>query len=108
YSHYLAALGAPQRLIRKYAFRNAMLPQITGLALQLGAVLTGALVTEIVFSYPGLGFQIYRAITNQDYFVIQGIFLFIIVGVLVANFLVDIVYVLIDPRTRLGMEGGRT
>jgi peptide/nickel transport system permease protein len=105
YSHYLAALGAPQRLIRKYAFRNAMLPQITGLALQLGAVLTGALVTEIVFSYPGLGFQIYRAITNEDYFVIQGIFLFIIIGVLVANFLVDLAYVLVDPRTRIGMEG---
>lgn len=105
YAHYLAALGAPQRLIRRYAFRNAMLPQITGLALQLGAVVAGALVTEIVFSYPGLGYQIYRAITNEDYFVIQGIFLFIIVGVLVANFLVDVVYVIVDPRTRLGMEG---
>jgi peptide/nickel transport system permease protein len=108
YAHYLEALGAPQRLVRKYAFRNAMLPQITGLALQLGAVIAGALVTEIVFSYPGLGYQIYRAITNEDYFVIQGIFLFIIVGVLIANFLVDVVYVLVDPRTRIGMEGGRT
>jgi peptide/nickel transport system permease protein len=108
YAHYLEALGAPQRLVRKYAFRNAMLPQITGLALALGAVIAGALVTEIVFSYPGLGYQIYRAITNEDYFVIQGIFLFIIVGVLVANFLVDLVYVLVDPRTRIGMEGGRT
>ena len=107
YSHYLEALGAPRRLVRKYAFRNAMLPQITGLALQLGAVLAGALVTEIVFSYPGLGYQIYRAITNKDYFVIQGIFLFIIVGVLIANFIVDIVYVLVDPRTRIGMQGGQ-
>ena len=108
YAHYLEALGAPQRLVRKYAFRNAVLPQVTGLALSLGAILAGALVTEIVFSYPGLGYQIYRAIVNEDYFVIQGIFLFIIVGVLVANFLVDVVYVLIDPRTRIGMEGGRT
>jgi peptide/nickel transport system permease protein len=107
YAHYLEALGAPQRLVRKYAFRNAMLPQITGLALSLGAVVAGALVTEIVFSYPGLGYQIYRAITNEDFFVIQGIFLFIIVGILIANFLVDLVYVLVDPRTRLGMEGGR-
>jgi peptide/nickel transport system permease protein len=107
YAHYLEALGAPQRLVRKYAFRNAMLPQITGLALQLGAVIAGALVTEIVFSYPGLGYQIYRAITNEDYFVIQGIFLFIIVGVLVANFLVDLVYLVVDPRTRLALEGGR-
>jgi peptide/nickel transport system permease protein len=108
YSHYLASLGAPQRLIRKYAFRNAMLPQITGLALALGAILTGALVTEIVFAYPGLGTQIYRAITNEDYFVIQGIFLFIIIGVLVANFIIDIVYLIVDPRTRIGMEGGRS
>jgi peptide/nickel transport system permease protein len=107
YVHYLEALGAPRRLVRKYAFRNAMLPQITGLALSLGAVVAGALVTEIVFSYPGLGYQIYRAITNEDYFVIQGIFLFIIVGVLVANFVVDIVYVLVDPRTRIGMQGGQ-
>jgi peptide/nickel transport system permease protein len=108
YAHYLEALGAPQRLVRKYAFRNAVLPQITGLALSLGAVIAGALVTEIVFSYPGLGYQIYRAITNEDFFVIQGIFLFIIVGVLAANFIVDVIYVLVDPRTRLGMEGGRT
>lgn len=105
YAHYLESLGAPQRLVRKYAFRNAMLPQVTGLALQLGAILAGSLVTEIVFSYPGLGYQIYRAITNEDYFVIQGIFLFIIVGVLVANFLVDLVYVIVDPRTRIGMQG---
>ena len=107
YSHYLEALGAPRRLVRKYAFHNALLPQISGLALSLGAVIAGALVTEIVFSYPGLGYQIYRAITNEDYFVIQGIFLFIIVGVLLANFLVDIVYVIVDPRTRIGMEGGQ-
>jgi peptide/nickel transport system permease protein len=106
YAHYLEALGAPQRLVRKYAFRNAVLPQVSGLALAIGAILAGALVTEIVFSYPGLGYQIYRAITNADYFVIQGIFLFIIIGVLLANFVVDIVYVLVDPRTRLGMEGG--
>ena len=107
YSHYLEALGAPRRLVRRYAFHNALLPQISGLALSLGAVIAGALVTEIVFSYPGLGYQIYRAITNADYFVIQGIFLFIIVGVLLANFLVDIVYVIVDPRTRIGMEGGQ-
>ena len=105
YAHYLGALGAPERLVRKYAFRNALLPQISGLALALGAIIAGALVTEIVFSYPGLGYQIYRAITNEDYFVIQGIFLFIIVGVLIANFVVDIVYVIVDPRVRIGMEG---
>lgn len=105
YSRYLEALGAPQGLIRKYAFRNAMLPQITGLALQLGVIVAGALATEIVFSYPGIGFLILQAVQNQDYFLIQGCFLFIIIGVLLANFAIDIAYVLVDPRTRLGMTG---
>jgi peptide/nickel transport system permease protein len=103
YSNYLAALGAPRRLIRRYAFRNAVLPQITGLALQLGVLVAGALVTEIVFSYPGLGHLILKAIQNQDFFLLQGAFLFIVVGVLIANFIIDIAYVLVDPRTRTGM-----
>ncbi|GAA3817175.1 ABC transporter permease [Sphaerisporangium flaviroseum] len=105
YSHYLAALGAPQRLIRRYAFRNAVLPQITGLALQLGVLVAGALVTEIVFSYPGLGSLILKAIQNQDFFLLQGTFLFIVIGVLIANFIIDVVYVVVDPRTRAGMAG---
>jgi peptide/nickel transport system permease protein len=105
YSHYLEALGAPRRLVRRYAFRNALLPQLTGLALQLGVLVAGALVTEIVFSYPGLGYLILQAINNQDFFLIQGAFLFIILGVLAANFAVDVVYVLVDPRTRVGMRG---
>jgi peptide/nickel transport system permease protein len=106
YSNYLAALGAPTKLVRKYAYRNALLPQITGLALALGAVVAGAIVVEIVFSYPGLGTLTLSAIQNRDYFLIQGIFLFLITGVLIANFLIDIFYVVIDPRTRVGMQGG--
>ena len=106
YAHYLEALGAPQRLVRNYAYRNALLPQVTGLALALGAVVGGALVTEVVFTYPGLGNMTLTAIQNRDYFLLQGIFLFIIIGVLVANFIVDIIYVIIDPRTRIGMQGG--
>ena len=105
YSHYLEALGAPRKLIRKYAFRNAILPQITGLALDLGVIVAGALATEIVFSYPGIGYLILQAIQNQDYFLLQGCFLFIIIGVLLANFAIDIAYVLVDPRTRMGMQG---
>ena len=105
YSHYLEALGAPRRLVRKYAFRNAVLPQVTGLALSLGVVVAGALVTEVVFSYPGIGYLLLAAIQNQDYFLIQGCFLFIIMGVLIANFIIDITYVIIDPRTRRGMTG---
>jgi peptide/nickel transport system permease protein len=105
YSHYLEALGAPRRLVRRYAFRNAILPQITGLALQLGVIVAGALATEIVFSYPGIGYLILQAIQNQDYFLLQGCFLFIIIGVLLANFLIDIAYVIVDPRTPTGMQG---
>jgi peptide/nickel transport system permease protein len=106
YSNYLAALGAPTKLVRKYAYRNALLPQITGLALALGAVVAGAIVVEIVFSYPGLGTLTLKALQNRDYFLIQGIFLFLIIGVLIANFVIDLVYVVIDPRTRVGMQGG--
>jgi peptide/nickel transport system permease protein len=106
YSTYLAALGAPTRLVRRYAYRNALLPQITGLALALGAVVAGAIVVEIVFSYPGLGTLTLSAIQNRDYFLIQGIFLFLIVGVLIANLIIDVAYVFIDPRTRIGMQGG--
>jgi len=106
YSHYLEALGAPRRLVRKYAFNNSVLPQLTGLALQIGVIVAGALATEVVFAYPGIGYLILQAIHNEDYFLLQGCFLFVVIGVLLANFAIDIVYVLIDPRTRTGMQGG--
>ena len=105
YANYLQSLGAPERLVRKYAYGNAVLPQMSGLALALGAVVGGALVTEIVFGYPGVGSLIIAAIQNRDYFLLQGAFLFIIVGVLIANFCVDIAYVIVDPRTRTGIQG---
>jgi peptide/nickel transport system permease protein len=106
YANYLSALGAPTKLVRKCAYRNALLPQVTGLALALGAVVAGAIVVEVVFSYPGLGSLTLTAIQNRDYFLIQGIFLFLIVGVLIANLIIDLTYVFIDPRTRVGMQGG--
>ncbi len=106
YSHYLQALGAPKSLVRKYAFNNAVLPQITGLALQLGVVVAGALATEVVFAYPGIGYLILQAVHNQDYFLLQGCFLFVVIGVLLANFIIDVAYVFVDPRTRTGMQGG--
>jgi peptide/nickel transport system permease protein len=105
YTHYLEALGAPSRLVRRYAYRNAMLPQLTGLALQLGVIVGGAVVTEVTFAYPGLVYLIFQAVGNDDYFLLQGIFMFIIVGVLIANFIIDIIYVLVDPRTRVGISG---
>ena len=78
---------------------------MSGLALALGAVVGGALVTEIVFGYPGVGSLILTAVQNQDYFLLQGAFLFIIIGVLVANFIVDLLYIVVDPRTRVGIRG---
>ena len=105
YSHYLEALGAPKSLVRRYAFRNAVLPQLTGLALSLGVIFAGAIATEIVFSYPGIGYLILQAIQNSDFFLLQGCFLFIIIAVLLANFAIDIIYIIVDPRTRIGMQG---
>jgi peptide/nickel transport system permease protein len=100
YVNYSRGLGIPDGRITSYIFRNAMLPQITGLALALGAMIGGALITEVVFSYPGIGTLLFSAIRANDYPVIQGITLLITVGVLLANFVVDITYGLIDPRVR--------
>jgi peptide/nickel transport system permease protein len=107
-SRYMRALGASERVVRRYAYRNASLPQLSGLALQLGVVIGGNIVTEIAFHYPGLGLLIYNAITNDDYFLLQGIFIFIVIGVLIANFVIDLVYISVDPRTRLSMQGATT
>jgi peptide/nickel transport system permease protein len=104
-SRYLRALGARERVIRRYAYRNASLPQLSGLALQLGVVVGGNIVTEIAFQYPGLGKLLYTAIGNKDFFLLQGIFIFIVIGVLLANFIIDLVFISIDPRTRLSMQG---
>lgn len=106
-SRYLRSLGGSERLVRRYAYRNASLPQLSGLALALGVVIGGNIVAEIAFHYPGLGLLIYNAISDQDYFLLQGIFIFIVLGVLVANFIIDIAYLIVDPRTRLSMQGGR-
>jgi peptide/nickel transport system permease protein len=77
-----------------------MLPQITGLALSLGQIFSGALITEIVFAYPGLGTLLYKAITNGDYNLIMGITIFSIVGITTAILIVDLAYPLFDPRVR--------
>jgi peptide/nickel transport system permease protein len=88
------------RIVSKYVIRNALLPQITGLALSLGQIFSGALITEIVFTYPGLGSLLYSAIVNGDYNLIMGITLFSIVGITTAILLVDLTYPLFDPRVR--------
>lgn len=89
-----------RRVMFAYAARNAILPNITGFALSLGFVVSGSLLTEIVFSYPGIGYTLLQAVENQDYALIEGIFLVITLAVLVANFLADILYVFLDPRVR--------
>ena len=105
YSKYMEALGASDRLIRSYGFRNGVLPQVTGLALRLAGIIGGAITVETVFNYPGLGRMMLNAVFNQDYFLLQGIFLAIVTMTLAANFLVDIVYMFIDPRVRLSLSG---
>lgn len=105
YSKYMESLGASDKLIRSYGFRNGILPQVTGLALRLSGIIGGAILVEVVFNYPGLGRLMLSSIQNQDYFLLQGIFLAIVIMTLVANFLVDIIYMFIDPRVRLSLSG---
>jgi len=88
------------RIMFDYAARNAILPNLTGFAMQLGYVLGGAIVVEYLFSYPGLGYQFYTATTDHDLPLMQGLFLFYTVAVLVCVLLADIVTAIIDPRTR--------
>jgi peptide/nickel transport system permease protein len=88
------------RILRNYAARNAVLPSVAGFAISLGFVVSGSIVTEQVFSYPGIGSKLLAAVTNNDYALMQGIFLFITLAVLCANLIVDLFYGVIDPRTR--------
>lgn len=89
-----------RRVILMYAARNALLPNVTGLALAIGGVIGGVLLTEVVFTYPGMGHLLYVATLNQDFPVMQTIFLMITITVLLANLIADSIYVLLDPRTR--------
>lgn len=100
YVKYSRFLGIKDRRIVRYVFRNAMLPQITGLALSLGTMVGGALVAERIFSYPGLGSSILEAVTMADYPLLSATTLIITLMVLVATFVIDIVYGFIDPRVK--------
>lgn len=104
YVKYSRFLGIKDRKVVKYVFRNAMLPQITGLALSLGTMVGGALVAEIIFSYPGLGTTLLAAITGRDYPLISGCTLIITIMVLIANLAVEILYGFIDPRVKAAQE----
>ena len=100
YVKYARFLGIKDRKIVGYVFRNAMLPQVTGLAMSIGSMVGGALVAETIFSYPGLGMAMYNAITSSDYPVISATTLIITVMVLLASFMLDIIYAFIDPRVK--------
>ena len=88
------------RRVLTYAARNAILPSVSNFSLALGFVVSGAVVTEVIFQYPGLGFLLLQAVQNRDFPLMQGIFLVITLVVLTASFLADIAYAVLDPRTR--------
>ncbi len=87
-----------QRIFYRYAMRNAILPQLTGLALSLGTIISGAILVEIVFSYPGVGSLLLQAVRGFDWFVIQGIVFLIILSVAFTMLIIDLAYPLLDPR----------
>jgi len=89
-------------LFLRYAVRNALLPQATALALALGEILSGAVLVEVVFGYPGIGSVLYNAIKDFDYYLIQGIVFTIVVSIGLATLLIDLAYPLLDPRIRYG------
>jgi peptide/nickel transport system permease protein len=100
YVKYARFMGIKDRKIIGYVFRNAMLPQIAGLASSIGTMVGGALVAEIVFSYPGLGYTLLNGVMGQDYPLISAATLIITVMLLGANFIIEILYGFIDPRIK--------
>uniref|UniRef100_A0A7C3RJ54 ABC transporter permease n=1 Tax=Dictyoglomus thermophilum TaxID=14 RepID=A0A7C3RJ54_DICTH len=98
---YAEVMGIPSRkILFQYVMRNGLLPQITNLALQIGGIFSGSLITETVFSYPGLGQLLYMAINNGDFNLIMGIAVLSIIGIATAALVIDLLYPLFDPRVR--------
>ena len=96
------AKGLPQwQVMYRYAMRNAILPNFTQFGMSLGFILGGLILTELVFSYPGLGFYLVRSVTTHDYPLMQALFLMITLAVLGANLIVDLLYIRLDPRVRV-------
>lgn len=91
-----------RRIFMRYAVRNAMLPQFTGLAISLGFIVSGATLVEYIFTYPGMGYQLNRAIQSSDYPVIQGITFFLVLSVATAILIIDLIYPKLDPRITYG------
>lgn len=104
YVKYSRFMGIKDRKIVGYVFRNAMLPQITGLAMSIGTMIGGALVAEIIFSYPGLGTTLLAAVKGRDYPLISACTLIITIMVLLANLIVELIYGVIDPRIKAAQQ----
>jgi peptide/nickel transport system permease protein len=96
------AQGLPERQVRLHALRNALLPVVTMLGINFSNILTGTVLIEIVFGWPGLGRLMYDAIFGRDYPLLMGLFVVVSIGVVIVNALTDIVYSLVDPRVRQG------
>lgn len=93
------AMGLRNRTIfLRYAIRNALLPQVTAVALALGQIVSGAVLVEVIFGYPGIGTMLFQAIRGSDYYLVQGIVFIVIVSIGLATFILDIIYPLLDPR----------
>jgi peptide/nickel transport system permease protein len=108
YVAFAEAAGLPGRTVfLRYALRNALLPQVTALALAIGFVVSGSVLVEVVFLYPGMGTLLFRAISVSDYALIHGIVFIVILAVGLATLAVDLLYPLLDPRIRYGGEGAR-
>jgi peptide/nickel transport system permease protein len=105
YIAYSESLGVKDKILFRYVYRNSLLPQVTGLAISFGTALAGQTIVENIFRWPGSGFVLSRAIGSLDYPVIQGTFAVLTLTLFTANFLVDFIYALIDPRIRLGGGG---
>jgi peptide/nickel transport system permease protein len=102
YVVYAETAGLKERkILFSYVIRNALLPQVTGLAINLGMIFNGALILEVIFTYPGIGLLAYQAILNTDYTLIMGIAIFSIIGVATASLVMDIIYPFFDPRVRI-------
>ena len=95
--------GLPERIVvLKHMLRNAMIPVVTLIGLDLGMMFAGSVLTETVFSWPGIGRLTYDSILSRDYPVLMGIFIFVSIAIMIANFLTDLVYCILDPRIRYG------
>jgi peptide/nickel transport system permease protein len=99
YMQFAEAKGLrPRRIFFQYAARNAILPQVTSLAIQLGHIVSGSVIVEIVFGYPGIGNLLFQAISDSDYFVIYGVVFITVLAITLATLLIDLVYPILDPR----------